>query len=207
MIRRLVPLALAALVLVPRAASALVSVEVFYGLSRPGAADFRAATSGAANDPNLLKSSLQIAGGNAILDLGLLELGAIVDTSFKSGSASQTALGALAGLGFDFGPLRLQALGEIGGQRYGNFLENREVITASSKEEWLMYVGLRPGLAYRADLAAGFGVIIGVWGFVRWDLTSKDVPVNVRSGTSTSPGTLELGGTTIGAVARLGIDF
>ncbi len=191
--------------LAPRAASALVSVEAFYGLTRPPAASFSAAASGAANNPNLLSSSLQIAGGDVILHLGTLELGAIADTSFKSGSASQTDVGALLGLGTELGPLRLEALGEVGGQRYGDFLKNPNVVTSSSSSQWLAYVGLRPGIAYR--FGGEPGLIVGLWGFVRWDLTTANVPVTVSSASGTSPGSLKLGGTTLGAEVRLGVDF
>jgi hypothetical protein len=207
MTRRLAPLVLAALALAPRAASALVSVDAFYGLTRPPSASFSTAVAGAQNNPDLIASSLQIAGGDALLHLGTLELGAIVDTSFKSGSASQTAVGALAGVGFDLlKAVRLEALGEIGGQRYGDFLKNPSIVSASSKSEWLMYVGLRPGIAYRFDVGPA-GFMLGLWGFVRWDLTTSNVPVTVASASGTSPGSVKLGGATIGAVARVGLDF
>lgn len=209
MTRRLVPFLAAAALLLPAAARARtgVSVEGFYGITRPPSADFSAAVSGAANDPNLLRDSLNIAGGDIILHLGVLELGAIADVSWKSGSASQTAIGALVGVGGDMGgALRLEALGEIGGQRYGNFLENPDVVTSSSTAEWLAYVGLRPGIAYRVDLG-GYGLLLGVWGYVRWDLATSDVPVTVRTAAGSSPASLEVGGATIGAVVRLGLDF
>lgn len=207
MARRLAPLAAAlALLVIPRAAHAIVSLEAFYGLTRPPSASFNASVSGAANDPHLIKNSLQIAGGDLILHLGLLELGAIVDTSFKSGSASQTAVGALLGAGFDLAGLRIEALGEAGGQRYGNFLENPSVVTASSSSEWLAYVGLRPGISYRFG-DGGIGLLVGVWGFARWDLTSSNVPVTVSSASGTAPGSVKLGGTTVGATLRVGLDF
>ncbi len=203
-------LLLAAAMAVPATASAAVSIEGFYGITRPPSADFTASVSGAANDPDLIKSSLQIAGGNLILHLGILELGAIADTSWKSGSASQTAIGALAGIGGDYRKvLRLEALGEIGGQRYGNFLENPDIVTASSNNQWFAYVGLRPGIAYRIPVGetGSTGVLVGLWAYVRWDLTTANVPMTVRSASGTAPANMELGGTTIGAVARLGLDF
>lgn len=206
---RLAPLLLAATALLaPRAASALVSAEAFYGLTRPPSAGFRSAVSGAVNDPNLIHDSLQLAGGNLLLHLGGLELGAIADTSWTSSSASQTAVGALAGIGGDLGgALRIELLGEVGGQRYGNFFKNPRILTASSSSEWLAYVGLRPGVAYRFELAGPTGLLVGLWGFARWDLTRSDVPVTVASAGSASPGTVKLGGTTIGVVARVGLDF
>lgn len=207
MTRRIAPLLLlAAAILVPSAASAAVTIEAFYGITRPPSADFEAAVSGAADDPDLFDNSLQIAGGDIIFHLGLLEIGAIADFSWKSGSARQTAVGGLIGVGGDMGQLRLELLGEVGGQRYGDFTENREILTASSSEEWFAYVGVRPGIAYRFS-SDGPGFIIGIWGFARWDLDSSDVRVTVARADDVSAGSLELGGTTIGAVARLGFDF
>lgn len=209
MTRRLITFTLAAALLVPAAARARsgVSIEGFYGITRPPSADFHQAVSGAANDPHLLSNSLNLAGGDLILHLGFVELGAIADVSWKGGSASQSAVGALVGVGGDMGgALRFEALGEIGGHRYGNFVKNPDVVTASSNAEWLAYVGLRPGIAYRIDLG-GSGVLIGVWGFVRWDLSTSSVPVTVRTAAEASPGTLKVGGATIGAVARVGLDF
>jgi hypothetical protein len=207
MTRRVAPLLVAAAILVPAAASAAVTVEAFYGIARPPSADFSAAVSGAQNDPDLIDNSLNIAGGSLILHLGILELGAIADVSWKSGSASQTALGALLGVGGDVGgTLRLELLGEFGGHRYGDFTENPDIVTASSSSEWLAYIGLRPGIAYRVPFG-NMGIVIGVWGFARWDLTTSDVPVTVGTVDDTSAGSVELGGTTIGAVARVGLDF
>ena len=203
---RIAPLLLAAAVLAPSAASATVSVEAFYGISRPPSADFRSAVTGVGDDPHLFDNSLQIAGGNVLLHLGLLEIGAIGDFSWKSGSARQTAFGGLLGVGGDMGALRLELLGEVGAQRYGNFLDNRRVITASSTNQWFAYVGVRPGIAYRFN-PGNPGFLIGIWGFARWDLNSKDVRVTVASADNTALGTLDLGGTTIGAVARVGFDF
>lgn len=205
MTRRIAPLLLAAAVLAPSAASAAVSVEAFYGITRPPSADFTSAVTGARDDPELFANSLQIAGGDVILHLGLLELGAIADFSWKSGSARQTAIGGLVGVGGDMGALRLELLGEVGGQRYGDFTENRRIITASSSEQWFAYVGVRPGIAYRFS-PGGPGFLIGIWGFARWDLNSGD-RITIADADNTALGSLELGGTTIGAVARVGFDF
>ena len=211
MIRRIVPILFAAaLAVLPEAARAAVSIEVFYGLSRPRADSFRQAASGTANDPNLVRDSLNIAGGDLILHMGLFELGAIIDTSWKSGSASQTALGALIGVGGDYaGWLRLEALGEVGGQRYGNFGNDPSIVTSGSSQEWLMYVGLRPGVAVHVPLAEGgkIGALLGVWGFARWDLNTSNVPETVGNAGSTSPGSVKLGGTTVGAELRFGLEF
>lgn len=204
---RLVPLLLAAAILAPRTASAIASLEAFYGISRPPSGSFHSAVSGAANDPHLLRDSLQIAGGNLLLHLGTFEVGAIADTSWRSGSASQSAIGGLLGIGGDIGrSVRLELLGEVGGHRYGNFLENSRIVTASSSSQWLAYLGLRPGIAFRVTQGSP-SVLIGIWGFARWDLDNKNVPVTVASADNTALGSVKLGGTTIGAVARIGLDF
>src|SRR5512138_3046397 len=193
MIRRIVPFLVAAALAAPQAAHAAVSIEAFYGLTRPRADSFRQAVSGTANDPNLYASSLNIAGGDLILHMGLFELGAILDTSWKSGSASQTAIGAL---------------GEVGGQRYGNFAENPSIATSGS-DQWLMYLGLRPGVAIHVPTSQDgkIGVLVGVWGFARWDLNTATTAVSVVDAGSAASGSITLGGTTIGAELRLGVEF
>jgi hypothetical protein len=187
--------------LLPAAASATVQLEGFYGIERPPSPSFSSAVSGATNSPDLFKSSLQLAGGDVLLNLGILELGAIADTTFGNNTASQTALGGLLGLGLPLGPAKLDLLAEAGGNRYGNFVSNPSIVTSSSSSEWLFYVGLRPGLSVKVSGP----VSLGVWAFVRWDVTSRNVPVNV--GNATSAGSYKLGGATIGATVRLGLDF
>ncbi|HYG67402.1 MAG TPA: hypothetical protein VD838_07070, partial [Anaeromyxobacteraceae bacterium] len=201
------PLVVVAAALVPRAAAAVVSIEAFYGIARPDAADFESEVEGAQDDPDLFDNSLQIAGGNVIFHLGTLELGAIVDTSFDSGHARQLAIGGLVGVGFDLAEvIRIEALGEVGAQRYGDFTEDRDIVTSSSSDQWFAYVGLRPGIAFHFN-PYGPGFVLGLWGFVRWDLDSTEMDVTVASADDVSPGSIELGGTTIGAVARLGVEF
>lgn len=199
--RRIIYLLGALALVAPRAASAGAQLEGFYGIERPPSPSFSSAVSGATNSPDLFKSSLQLAGGDLLLDLGGLELGAIVDTTFGNNTASQTAIGALAGLGLPIGPAKLDLLAEAGGNRYGNFVSNPGIVTSSSTSEWLFYVGLRPGLSVRV---AG-PITLGVWAFVRWDVTSKNVPVTV--GNASSAGSYKLGGASIGATLRLGLSF
>ena len=192
----------AAILSMPHPARADFAIEGLYGLVRPPEANFRAAIAGAAAEDDLSDSSLQIAGGTLLLSLGGLELGAIVDQTFGDG-VTQTALGALVGVRLG-DKLRLDLLGEAGGHRFGDVTEDPSVVTASSTDEWLFYVGLRPGLAYRIDLVPGVGLLVGVWGFVRWDVTDKNVPITVR-GAADVPGEVELGGISVGATLRAGI--
>jgi hypothetical protein len=194
-----------AILLAPHTAWAGIAIEGLYGFARPPEANFRAAVSGAANDDDLSESSLQIAGATLLLNLGALELGAIIDKTFGDG-VTQTALGGLVGLHLG-DKLRLDLLGEAGGHRFGDVTDDPSVVTGSSADEWLFYVGLRPGLAYRIDLSPGVGFLVGIWGFVRWDVTDKTVPVTVRGATGLAPGDVELGGTSIGATLRAGIEF
>jgi hypothetical protein len=195
----------AAAVLLPQTVWAGVAIEGLYGIARPPEANFKASVSGAANDEDLSESSLQIAGATVLLDLGALELGAIIDKTFGDG-VTQTAIGGLFGLRLG-DKLRLDLLGEAGGHRFGDFSDDPSVVTESSADEWLFYVGLRPGVAYRMDLAPGFGILLGVWGFARWDVTDKSVPVTVSGATGVAPGEVELGGTSIGVTLRAGIEF
>jgi hypothetical protein len=191
----------AAVTLAPRLASAAGVVEGFYGLAHPPATDFHAAVSGTASQPDLFKSSLQIAGGDLLLNFNWFEVGAIGDVSWRSGSATQTALGGLVGAKLPVGPFRIDALGEIGGHMYGNFSN----VSTSKSSQWLMYVGLRPGFAYTFG-ADGRGFMIGVWGYARWDVTNQNVPVTAVSGTPIN-GEYKLGGTSIGATLRAGFAF
>lgn len=201
--RRTIYLLGAMALLVPAAALANsnVMIEGFYGIERPPSTSFSAAVSGAVNSPDLFSSSLQLAGGDVLVDLGGLELGVIGDTTFGHNTASQTVLGALGGLALGTGTARIDLLAEAGGNRYGSLSAHPDV-TASSTDEWLFYVGLRPGVSFKLS---GGPITAGLWGFVRWDVTSKNVPVTV--GNVANAGSYKLGGTTIGATLRLGFEF
>ena len=199
MVRRWSPALVLAALLAPAAAQAAsLTVEGFYGLARPPSADLRSAVSGAREARDLAESSTQLVGGDVLLGLGAFQLGAVGDTTIEDG-IRQTAIGGLAG--FRFGDrLRLDLLGEVGGHRYGDVLEDPAIVTGSSADEWLLYVGVRPGLAFRF----GPGIVLGIWGFARWDVSDRDLRVQVGDAGGSSPATVELGGTTIGATVRLG---
>ena len=196
---KVVLLAAVALLAPGAARAAGISVEGFYGLDWPQSPSFSAAVSGISNSPDLFASTLQMAGGDVLVNLGGLELGGIIDTTFGHQTASQTAIGALAGLALPAGPLNVDLLAEAGGHRYGNFVSNPDVVTSSSSNEWLFYIGLRPGFTVKLG---GGPLFVGLWGFVRWDVTSKNLPVTV--GNAGDAGSYKLGGTTVGATLRLG---
>lgn len=202
--RRIQGLAVAVALIAPVAAKGIdLQIEGFYGLERPPTTSFSAAVSGTGSASHLYETSLQFAGGDVLLNLNGFELGAIADVTFGNNTASQTALGALVGLGIGGGPgnVKLDLLAEAGGHRYGNFARHPDVVTSSSSSQWLAYVGLRPGISFPI---AG-PLTIGVWGFVRWDVTSRDLPVTV--GSAASQGSYKLGGTTVGAAVRVGFDL
>ena len=195
-------LAAVALLVAPAAARAVdLQVEGFYGLERPPSTSFKASVAGTGSASNLLNTSLQLAGGDILLNLNGLELGAIADVTFGHNTASQTAIGGLAGAAIAVGPTKLDLLAEAGGHRYGNFVSNPDVVTSSSSNQWLFYVGLRPGISFKLEGP----LTLGLWAFVRWDVTSQNVPVTV--GNAGSAGSYKLGGTTIGATVRLGFDL
>lgn len=184
-----------------------VAIEALYGIARPPEANFSAAVSGAVNDQDFSENTLQIAGGTLLLNFGAFEVGAIADGTFGDG-VTQTAFGALAG--FRLGTqVRFDALVEAGGHRFGNVLDDPSVVTGSSADQWLFYVGLRPGLAYRMELGGpgGAGFLLGLWGFVRWDVNDESVPVTVGSASGTALGNVDLGGTSLGLTLRAGFQL
>ena len=176
-----------------------LTVEGFYGLTRPPETNI----SNALEDRNIFDDSLQLAGADVLIRLGAFELGAIADVNWGDGTATQSAIGALAGVALPLGPARLDLLGEIGGQRYGNLARNPNIADTDTREQWLAYVGLRPGLAFKVG-GVGPGLSVGVWTFARWDLQKEDVPVTFEGG---GTGDYELGGVTLGATLRVGVDF
>lgn len=146
----------------------------------------------------LLEGTSTHVGATAVYRGGLLELGVIGEIGRPGTNGSTTLLGALAGVGFGTA-LRLELLGELAAHRYGDLLKDASVLTRSRSEVWLVSAGLRPGLSMR------FGpdgmVIVGVWAFARWDVTSENVQVTLASGNAT----YKLGGSQFGGSLRLGL--
>ncbi|HYD42083.1 MAG TPA: hypothetical protein VEB43_14730 [Anaeromyxobacter sp.] len=190
----------AAALLVPGLAKGVgLTVEGFYGLTRPPETNI----SNALEDRNIFDDSLQLAGADVLIRLGVFEFGAIADVNWGEGTATQSAIGGLAGFAVPLGPARLDLLGEIGGQRYGNLARNPNIADTDRRDQWLAYVGLRPGLAFKVG-SGGPGLLVGIWTFARWDLQKEDVPVTLEGG---GTGDYELGGVTLGATLRVGVDF
>lgn len=200
---RLHILVLAGAVLAPGLALAAGTIEGFYGIARPPGTSFRSDVSGAVHDPHLFRNSEQNLGGDLMFNVDWIQVGAIADHTWASGKASQTALGALAGAKVAAGPVRLDLMGEAGAHRYGNLGSE----TNGNKDQWLAYVGLRPGLAFKLGVPNLPGPIVGLWTFVRWDLNSERVPVTAANVGQTAVGSVKVGGSTIGANLRVGYEF
>jgi len=201
---RLTTLVLAgASLLAPSLALGAGTLEGFYGMARPPGTDFHSSVSGAVNDPEIFNHSQQIAGADLMFNLDWFQFGAIADYTWAKDKASQTALGGLAGLKLMLGSVRLDLMGELGGHRYGSL----QSTVNSGKDQWLAYVGLRPGIAFKFGPADQPGMILGLWTWARWDLDAGSVPVTAGNASNVTPGSLKLGGTSVGAAVRLGFDF
>jgi len=178
-----------------------LDLSVHYGLDKYDAVGLKSGLGGVRSSGRLQDASTHL-GATAIYRGGLFELGVIGEIGRPGKDGSTTLLGALAGLGFDVGALRLEALGELGAHKYGDVLKDPAVVTRSKSEAWLVSVGLRPGLSLR--FGPGDILLVGVWAFARWDVTSQDVQVNL---TGTGDSTYKLGGSQFGAAVRVGISL
>lgn len=179
------------------AAETGLDLSVHYGADKYDAVGLKSGLGGVEASALLDDTSTHV-GATAIYRGGLLELGVIGEIGRPGKAGSTTLLGALAGVGFGTG-LRLELLGELGAHRYGDLLKDSTVLTRSRNEAWLVSVGLRPGLSMR--LGPDGMIIVGVWAFARWDVTSQDVQVTLASGNAT----YKLGGSQFGGSLRLGI--
>jgi hypothetical protein len=151
-----------------------------------------------APDDDVLKGSFNAVGADAVLKLGFLELGALYEGGLDYKSTKTATLAPMAGIGFDLTFLRIELLGEIGGQRYYD-------IAGSTQSTWRPYLGVRPGVSLRLDVLGPVRLVLGAWGFARWDLSKTTVVVPGQSnGPSTS---YEVGGNTIGLVGRVGLEI
>jgi len=178
-----------------------LDLSVHYGLDKYDAVGLKSGLGGVRSSGRLKDASTHL-GATVVYRGGLLELGVIGEIGRPGKDGSTTLLGALGGLGFDLGALRLEALGEVGAHKYGDVLKDPAVVTRSKSEAWLVSVGLRPGLSLR--FGPGDILLVGVWAFARWDVTSQDVQVNL---TGTGNSTYKLGGSQFGAAVRAGISL
>jgi hypothetical protein len=173
-----------------------LDLSLHYGLDKYDAVGLKSGLGGVSSEGRLKDASTHV-GATAIYWSGIGEIGVIGEIGRPGKSGSTTLLGALGGLGIGLGAFRLEGLGELAAHRYGNVLEDSTVVTRSKSEAWLVSVGLRPGLSVT------FGpLLVGVWAFARWDVTSQDVQVNLGGG---NVSTYKLGGSQFGASLRAGV--
>jgi hypothetical protein len=183
------------------ALAAGLDLSIHYGRDRYDAVGLSSGL-GSLSSSSRLRDLSTHAGATVILRGGMAELGAIGEIGRPGKHGTTSLLGALGDLGFDAGPLRLEALVELGAHRYGDLLKDSRVVTRSRSEAWLLSAGLRPGISVR------FGprdrLLVGVWAFARWDVTHQDVQVTLAS---EDRSTYRLGGSQCGASARIGISL
>ena len=181
-----------------------IDLSIHYGADKYSSVGLRSGLSGTDfTSSQQLDDTSQSVGATIIGRLGMLDLGVIGELGRPGKRSTTSVLGALGGLNVNLGALRLEALGELGGHRYGNALRNPDVIGDSTRSDWLAYAGLRPGVAVRLGESGTW--FLGVWGFARWDLTSKNVQVTLQDGSGF--GSYKLGGSQYGAALRLGVSL
>jgi len=176
-----------------------VSVELYGGYHKYDALGLESGVNNALSNLSkkaLLKDAQPHYGLAGILRFGTLEAGALLETDRVN-----TTVGALGGLALEVGGLKLEVLGELGGRKYGDFLKDPNIQSISLSDSWLYYGGVRPGLSF--TFGSGVKFLVGVWGFGRWDLSSKNVVVTYSAGGPAQ--TFKLGGATYGASLRLGV--
>jgi hypothetical protein len=195
--------ALAASPALAKPAGSGLDLSIHYGVDKYDSVGLRSGLSSTDfTSSQQLGDASQSLGATVIARVGMLDLGVIGELGRPGKDNTTSVLGALAGVNVDVGPLRLEALGELGGHRYGNAVQNPSVIGDSDRSDWLAYAGLRPGVSVRLGESRTW--FLGLWGFARWDLTSKDVQVTLQDG---GTGSYELGGSQFGAALRLGFSL
>jgi hypothetical protein len=178
-----------------------IDISVHGGVDKYGAVDLKTGLSTFDfTDAQRMRDASATLGATAIVRLGLLEVGALAEAGRPGRDNTTTAIAALGGLGLGLGRLHLDALGELGGHRYADALTNPSVIVDTNRSDWLAYVGVRPGISLR--LGERGGIILGLWGYARRDVTRKDIPVTLAD--LSGMGAYDLGGTQVGLALRLG---
>ena len=149
-------------------------------------------------DTGTIDRTLDTYGASGLLRLGVLDVGVLYEGSFRETSDS-FVLTPLVGIKWDVTDLiRVDLLGELGGHRITNIGTNAESV-------WLPYIGARPTLSLRLPLGPARLVLSGA-PFARWDLVKKEVVVP-SSGGVTTRSTYDVGGTTFGVVAGVGLEI
>ncbi len=195
--------AVAALVVaVPVRAGALgplsLTIEGWGGAQQPNRIQASGSGSFTANDT--LDGIFDSVGFAVTAKTWILEVGVSYDAMVTAPTTRTAVLTPAAGLGFDLGPLRFELLGEYGGRRYTNIGGTGQAVT-------LPMAGVRPGVSLRFPILGSTRIVIGAWGFARWNLETYDVgAVSQAAGGGVS--LFHIGQeATFGVVGRLGIEL
>ncbi len=182
-----------------------LSADIWTGASRQDATSLKSGLSLAQGD--VLQGSFNATGLTAILKVGLLEAGLLWEGGLDFRSTQSGVVGPLLGVGLEpLDWLRVEGLAEIGGHQLSNIGGGSGLSISGDTSAWLPYVGLRPGVSLRLPVGP-VKMILGAWAFARWDLQSKQATVNITSQAGTTVNTYQLGGSTVGLVGRVGVEF
>ena len=192
--------AVAVLIAAPAAALGPVdfTLDVWGGVKRYDAVGLRAGVERDAESAkdDLLDRNFNAIGATGILKVGALELGALYEGGLDFDSTKNFVIAPLVGVGFDASLLRLELLAEVGAARYYD-------IAGSRQSAWLPYAGVRPGASLRFGFIGSSRLVLGAWGFARWDLTTREVTI----GPADLGTTYRVGGSTFGVVGRVGVEL
>jgi len=185
-----------------------LSLQLLWGVSRYDVGGLQAGLSNQGSD--MLKDSASVVGGLGLLRLGILDLGVLYEggaISGTAGTADSMVLTPEVGFALPLGDtFRLDLLGELGGHKISNIAASGGTIDYSQATAvWLPYLGVRPMLTLRFPLGP-VKAIGSLAAFARWDLVKKDATLEPVSGSTVSV-PYELGGTTFGLSAGVGIEF
>jgi hypothetical protein len=171
-----------------------LTVEAIGGVKRH---DAIRSTSVSATKDDLLDGSYNVLGATAVLKMGLLELGAVYEGGLDYDRTKSLTVAGLLGPAVDAGPIRIELLGEVGGQRYSD-------IGGTDRSTWLPYAGVRPGVSLRLPVLPVLRLVVGAWGFWRRDLTRETVDGLVPGLPAAS---YRVGGDSYGVVGRVGFEI
>ncbi len=187
---------------VPARAGALgplsLTIEGWGGAQQPNRIQVSGGGSFTGNDT--LDGTFDSVGFAVTAKTWILEVGISYDAMVAAPTTRTAVLAPAAGLGFDLGPVRLELLGEYGGRRYTNIGGTGQAVTVPM-------AGVRPGVSLRFPIIGSTRIVVGAWGFARWNLETYDVG-SVSQSVGGGVTLFHIGQeTTFGVVGRLGIEL
>ena len=156
---------------------------------------------------DLLDGNFDAWGGSAVLRLGWLDLGALYEGALLKERADSAVITPLVGVAWRISDLvRVDLLAELGGHQVSNIGTSGTFDVREARSVWLPYIGARPTLSLRLPLGPT-RLVLSAAPFARWDLVRKQVAVTVTSGATETRNVYDVGGTTFGVVAGVGIEL